>query len=295
MLSIFREMNTERIENYGIGEQGDIQKFGAESIFPKLGYAFTLMPPLLDPNNLGPLKNYTGVFTQHALKIGWAYARDVHVHVNRRSNQNPLVRAAGRLSARRRAEDQLAATYAKQRLLADFVAGLKPEEKLGSSLDEWMAAHPRDIGRLFGILRGFARDIVAVLREKVSDDPAVGLVDRMNLGLKRQDEAKFAHWRDVNFRESVRAAQRRGIRYAGMGSRHSEFVRRILGEQPGLHYYALNGADYRRDLALTNKRTEELRRAAAGRGFGSGAGRGRAPSVLDEVVELRRSSEVFPV
>lgn len=256
----FRHVAAEQMEDLGVGEDEDVRQFGAESLFPKLGRGYTVLLPLLSPTGLQSLHTYDGMILQRQIKLGWAYAGEVHSTVQNRRQQSAVVRATARLSGRRRAQDRLAATYASQRVLGEFVDGLQPDVDLGRSLPQWTAAHPDEADRLFEELRGFARDLIALMREKVSEDPVLNLADRVAIGRRRGDAAKFAHWRNLEFRKNVLAAQKRGVRYAGMGASHSDFLRHALRREPGLYFYDLGGADMERDKAITRMREEEMRR-----------------------------------
>jgi hypothetical protein len=252
--------NAGPMADLGIREGDDIRQFGAESLFPKLGFAFSGMMPMMTPAALGRMNGFTGRRLQHYLAIAWAHAGEVSADVEARSQQPGWAEMADEPFSRHRAEAKLAKFYGSQQALGGFVNDLQPDAELGTSLMNWRSAHPQDADRLLSELREFGYDVIDLMTARVSGDTDLTPADQANIKAKRGGMDRFQHWRDVKFRESVLAAQARGVRYAGMGANHMREVRRWVKPGGGVHYYNFAEEDLVQAKMLTRRRAAEIDR-----------------------------------
>jgi hypothetical protein len=260
-MDMVRQTGGDRISMLGLDQNADLRQYGAESLFPKIGGAFRIVLPKLRGTGKSELDGWTGKVFQRYLKIAWAYAGEVHAEVQSRQ-QGSIRRAVGRLSAHRRAQEQVSRAYADLHLLGAFIANLQHGDSIGTSLARHTGPHPGPDGALLQELESFGRSIIELMRQKVSQTPGLGLVDQVRLP---HSGDPFTRTRNLSFQANVLAAQQRGVRYAGMGALHLDFLRQTLGNRDGIHFYDLTGDEYDRDRARTDRREQQLEREASRR------------------------------
>ncbi|WP_433290704.1 hypothetical protein ACQPZQ_00065 [Pseudonocardia sp. CA-142604] len=240
----------------GIRENDNIRQFGAESLFPKLGYAFAGMMPLATPDNLSRMNGFTGKRLQHYLVIAWTYGGEVRAEVEAR-NQRTSAEVADEPVEQHRAEAKIAKFHDTQQLLGGFVDALQSDAELGVSLADWRAAHPESLDRLLGELREFGRNFIELLAAKVDEDTSLSKSDQKYVKANPNLD-RFQYWRDMKFQASALAAHARGVRYAGMGANHMRDLRRRLGLNRGIHYYSISEEGLAQAKMLTRRRAGEI-------------------------------------
>jgi hypothetical protein len=245
--------NADSFKEFGVEGKADKQPFGAESLFPKIGFIFSLMLPRLDTANptrmdklthrgdaedqrwFGANGGYDGQPAQRYLKIAWAYAQDIKAQVaTMQAIRHGLPPALTRLAAEvKRVEPQL----------GGFIPGLPIDGFLGDELEK------RENWQRWKPLASFCRAVIDAMVERAIDDPSSRLNDqdkaRFARGASDQDKQDmFVNWRNFNFEDSLQDAARRGVRYAGMGANHLAKLRGRL--PPGSHPFDMDGPDLQR-------------------------------------------------
>ncbi|GAA3049037.1 hypothetical protein GCM10010464_11590 [Pseudonocardia yunnanensis] len=253
-----RRANAGPMSDFGLRATDDTRQFGAESLFPKLGFAFAGMMPLITPAALGRMNGFTGRRLQHYLVIAWTYAGEVSAEVMHRSRQGPTG-VADELVGQHRAEAQLSKVYESLPILGEFVNGLQPDAELGTSLMSWRIAHPEHADQLLIEFREFGRNFIELLAARVDGDTGMSAFDKKWIKAKPSID-RFQYWRDMKFKESVLGAQARGLRYAGMGANHMRDLRKRLGPNKGIYYYNFSEEDLVQAKMRTRRRAGEILR-----------------------------------
>lgn len=239
MRTAYETENAQRFQAFGIAGAADKRRFGGESLFPKMGYGLNLLIPYLTgAGNLAPLQpgGYVGQPAQRYLKIAWGHAKDMAAQLAQR--RLPWPRPSRELRA-------LVREFNGSRAALDgFITGLPVDGYLGDALAT-PAGQP-----LLPQLLSFAQAFVAAMLARTSTD--TGLTRRERRGLGRMprtgqpaNEAVFERWRNLHFAHATAAAARRGVRYAGMGRLHLDYLR-TQGLPPNSHPYDMTGADLAR-------------------------------------------------
>lgn len=235
MRTAYETENAQRFQAFGVAHVADKRQFGGESLFPKMGFGLNLLLPYLaGAGNFNPLKSggYTGQPVQRYLKIAWGHTADVAAQLAGR--RFPWPRPSRELRA-------LVREYNASRALLDgFIAGLPVDGYLGDALDT-------PVGRpLVPALRTFCEAFVAVMLARTTTDTGLTRQERRRLGrMPRgshdEKEAVFEDWRNLHFAHATAAAAQRGVRYAGMGRLHLDYLR-AHGLPPNSHPYDMSGA-----------------------------------------------------
>ncbi|WP_258725404.1 hypothetical protein [Cellulomonas sp. NS3] len=234
------------LATFGVAGSANPQQYGAESLFPKLGYALNEVVRYLRDGNLAPLKagGYVGKPFLRALRTAWAHSADVAAQVAAlRAQRGRVPRPLG----------QLARAYTRALpTLGAFVHGLPPTGYLGDALDT--PAHRP----LVAPLGRFCGTFVAVMLARVGTDTGLPVGERAHLAaMPRATQAQrrtvLSEWRDRYFTHTVTAAVARGVRYAGMGSLHLDYLRQ-RGLPNGSHAFYMNGAHLAAAEQLTQAR-----------------------------------------
>ena len=228
----------DRFQQMGIDKEPDKKKYGAESLFPKIGYAMADAIPYFDGTkpieDLTTKEGYSGKPLQRYLKLGWAHAKDLEAEVAAKKKAKQTVSAA---------KDKLCKVVVELTPTLDgFITGLPHEGFLGDAV---VAAKD---DKLLPRLLKLANAIVDVMFERALDDPSSGLDDKRKkeLGSSPSTADKFgvfADWRDHNFAESVKKAAADGVRYAGMGAGHLYALQAAKALPKGSHDYDMSGDD----------------------------------------------------
>ncbi|WP_433288887.1 hypothetical protein ACQPZQ_37285 [Pseudonocardia sp. CA-142604] len=260
MLEAIRTMSAGRLARFGLEAVEDIQPYGLEPIHPKIGYVFTALLPLLQSKKISKLGGYFGKVFQSHLKMSWAAAGHLHDEVERRRPQGRETRATGSLGGLSEAETEVAGTYARQKFAPKFISDLQPDDDLRHSLELWVQRQPDNkLDALLGELHDFVSCMLGLVREKYQRAD-LKRSERLAIwasGMNGEQE-KFDHWRNVEIGKRVREAQQRGVRYAGMGGAHSDYLRHELGLR-SFNFYDLHGENLKRDRKFTDDREEEMR------------------------------------
>jgi hypothetical protein len=216
MKAAYEADNRERFERFGIGDVADKQQFGAESLFPKMGFGLDiLLPYLRDEKNMAGLKSgsYTGQPVQRYLKIAWAHAKDEAARAEElRGQGQPVSPVLAELA--QVVEENMSR-------LDPFITGLSTDGYLGDALDDpnkpqQQALHEEQA------LQAFVPKFLNAMKDRAGTDNGLAQDERGELAQMPRDEDgdMFSKWRDMHFTHAVRAAAARGVRYAGMGSLH---------------------------------------------------------------------------
>jgi len=246
--------NAGEFQRFGIAQQSDRQQFGAESLYPKIGYAMSLALPYLTSVQASvglKAPNYVGQPVQRYFKIGWGHSEDNLADITaRRAAGQPVQPAAAALAT---------VHTAVAPLLGPFLTGLTVDGYLGNALD----VQPNKAA-LVPALAQFAQAMIEAMTERALTDSTSRLTpqERTRFGAgggatNSEREQMFSRWRNNNFEDSVRDATARGVRYAGMGRAHLDHLR-SLGLSAAQHPYDM--ADV--DLNRFRTETAELRARA---------------------------------
>ncbi len=242
----YEKVNKGRFKELGVAQVKDKQQFGAESLFPKMGYALNLLIPYLTQNrNLDDLKEgaYTGRPLQQYLKIAWGHGKDVAATVKQRRKTAQQVPPA---------LQELAGTYESAKAdLNSFIKKLPVAGYLGDALDTPAGKDLRE-----PLLR-FSKAFVAAMLERAGADTALTDEERealrsMDTGSQPTNEVVFSKWRNLHFSHAVRKAVERGVRYAGMGNLHLKYLL-DEGLPPGSQPHDMTGKALAEFEALTKK------------------------------------------
>ncbi len=271
------------MEELNLPRDADVRQFGADSIFPKLGWALTQIlsglgsgPPFAAlENGASPESQYLGRMLPHVLMMAWDYANDV-------ADRGSGPEAPGPHRAERAATEyelvRMVMAYREQ--IEPFVDLLRGEafpsdSDVGSDLDseeDSAAGGDEPVGRtddrmpelsyflttyrenfvgeedfdavFLPALRTFVESLQAVLRGKVFDDAFLTQEQQENYYRSPDLGAMFWAWRDQAMSEIAADAVRRGVRYIGVGVQHMVTFRQRYGDQlPSAHFVDLAGPD----------------------------------------------------
>ncbi|GIG64511.1 hypothetical protein Pen01_08060 [Phytomonospora endophytica] len=232
--------NTENNAGYaafGVGAAPNRRRFGGESLYPKMAFAMNLLIPYFNGTSaLAGLATggYVGEPTQRYLKISWAFAKDVVAEVaGRRRWQRAL-------SAEKR--NLAAVTTAQMATLDAWITGLVVDGHLGDTLDT--VAHRPKLPNLLA----FVNALLPVLNARAGSDAGLNWRERRRLrrmpsATEADRASKFALWRNLHFKHVVADAARRGVRYAGMGRAHMDYLVTDHAVPRGARTFDMTGAD----------------------------------------------------
>jgi hypothetical protein len=218
MRKVYEAENKDRFTRFGIGGVPDKRQFGAESLFPKMGFALNeLLPYITPPGDFADLKPgaYFGQPAQRYVKIAWGHAKDVAAEVKILKKQKKPVPAP--------LEDLAKVYKATKGTLKKFITGLPVDGYLGDALDT------RRGKKVLPALHRFCTAFVAAMLARAGTDTDLTGQERTNLAATPQTtdadkKAVFAKWRNLHFSHAVRDAAQRGVRYAGMGMAHLTYL-----------------------------------------------------------------------
>jgi hypothetical protein len=252
MKSAYETENADRFKDMGVDKEPDKQQFGAESLYPKIGFGLTLALPYFDGTEpVSGLKKagYVGQPIQRYLKIAWGYSADNKASVAARKQKKQSIPKRQKALAKVHA--------AVEGKLDAWITALPVDGFLGDELEK------KGADKLLPSLHKFAKAVTDAMMEMATTDPNSGLStkDRKKFKKKKatsqQKEDTFSEWRDNEFEETVAAATKRGVRYAGMGQLHLENLVKN-GLTAGQHPYYM--AD--KDLTKFKKATTKLAASA---------------------------------
>lgn len=217
--TVYDAYNTDRFKKTGVENVPNKQQFGAESLYPKIGYGLTLVLPYLEGSrDMQQLTKQSGEYVgqpiQATIKYAWAYGKDVKAEVDATPDKHTV--PAKRL--------HLAEVVTKlDGQLDAFITGLVVLGWLGDEL-----VKPQHKA-LIPALVEFSRACLDAVVEVGLTDPSsrMGNPEKQKFSGKTSDTDKqgmFSKWRDFHFEDSVKDAASRGVRYAGMGLHHLEHL-----------------------------------------------------------------------
>jgi len=240
--------NKERFKKFGVEKEKDKQPFGAESLFPKMGFGLTLAIPYFEGTSpLSDLQTgkYLGQPMQRYLKIAWAYSKDNKLDVEQK------------LKAKQHVPPKMAALAAVHKSveakLDGFITSLVVDGHLGDELVKKKNAAL--LAPLAKFANAFAEGMMRMAASESSSRLSVG--ERLALsGSGKTTEAQkmklFSEWRDFSFEDNVKAATKRGVRFAGMGQAHLDHLVAV-GLEKNQHPFEMDGKDIAAFKALTDK------------------------------------------
>ena len=248
MKTAYETENQEKFELLGVGEEQDKRQFGAESLFPKIGFALTIAIPYFEGNKpitaLGS-SEYVGQPIQRYLKIAWAHSKDNDVLVREKQESS----------------EQVPPKMAKLVLVHGEVAGLLDSFLTSLPVDGYIgdALAKENNPSILAALAVFSKAFTEAMVEMATFDESSRLSssERERLGEEESTSAKdkmklFAQWRNHHFEDAVRAAAKRGVRYAGMGQLHLDYLEKV-GFPENAHPYEMAGKDIEGFKTLTSK------------------------------------------
>lgn len=200
----------------GVDKEKDKTQFGAESLFPKIGFGFTLGLQYFDgsmPVTDLEAPNYFGQPLQRYLKIAWAYSKD------NKATVDGLLKNKKAVLPKLKALANVHATVAAK--LDPFITALPVNGYLGDAFKK----KPADAA-LLPLLAKFAVAVIDAMVERAATEKSSRLSEADRKKLQSQSItasekiALFSDWRDFLFEDNVKAAISRGVRYAGMGLEH---------------------------------------------------------------------------
>jgi len=253
MKSAYEDVNNEQFKKMGIENEKDKQKFGSESLFPKMGYGLIEGLPYFEKNkNIADLKpqGYFGKPLQNYLKIAWAYSKDNVASVKQKTAAKEVV--PGKMAA-------LCAVHQKiEAVLDPFITTLIVDGYLGDELE-------KDKNKtLFKPLAEFAFAFTEAIVEMAATEKSSRLSKEEREKLLKatntspEDKQKlFSDWRNFNFEDMVTDAAKRGVRYAGMGKAHLDYLVKV-GLPSNGHAFDMVG----KDIIVFEKLTEKLKKIA---------------------------------
>ena len=250
---VYEKENKGLFKQLGIEKEKKKEEFGAESLFPKIGFGMNIAipyfegrEPLTDLQSAG----YVGKPIQRYLKIAWAFSKDNKLAVQKK--QKAKEKVPPKLEALATVHKSVEAKLDK------FITSLPVDGFIGDKLVK------KENAALLAPLAEFAKAITESVVEMAATEKSSRLSDAERKKLsaaKSTSEAEkdklFSQWRDFLFEDNVKAAAARGVRYAGMGQAHLDHLVKV-GLEKDQHAFEMAGKDIKafRDL------TEKLKKAA---------------------------------
>ncbi|MGD8590010.1 MAG: hypothetical protein PVG22_14385 [Chromatiales bacterium] len=242
-------------KKFGITKVPDKKRFGIESLFPKMGFALTLAIPYFEKKMpVASLKtgNYVGQPIQRYLKIAWGYSKD-NMYFVQSMLSAALVHPPMLLLITPKLMQLSIVHLSVQAQLDKFITSLPVNGYLGDELGK-----PTNT-KLFAPLAKFARAFTEAMVEMAAFDKSSRLSQskrkQLTTGKSLSEKEKmnlFSKWRNFHFEDNVKAAAKRGVRYAGMGQAHLDYLKKV-GLPPNGHPYEMAGKDLQAFEALTQK------------------------------------------
>jgi len=238
MDTAYQKENAQRFKTFGVDGVADKKQFGAESLYPKIGFGMVLaLPYFKGAAPLSDLKpaGYVGQPIQRYLKIAWGMSADAETKV-------AAQRAAGQVVKPKYGAMADCHTAVKGQLDA-FITALPLEGFLGDELTKPGKA------ALLPPLARYALAVSDAMIEMAAEDPSSRLDPAKRTDLKakgakdeNEKESIFGDWRNFKFEDTVAAATAKGVRYAGMGQDHLKHLI-AKGLTPSQHPFKLADVD----------------------------------------------------
>jgi hypothetical protein len=244
----YERENQELYKQFGVDKEKDKQPFGAESLFPKMGFGLTLAIPYFEgklPMSQLGMTGYVGQPVQRYLKIAWGHSKDNKqaVELKKKTKEKVPPRA-----------EALATVHASvEGKLDKFILSLVVDGFIGDELVK------KENAGLLAPLAEFTRAFTEAMVEMATTDKSSRLSDserKAFSGAKSTGEKDkmnlFSNWRNFRFEDNVNAAAKNGVRYAGMGQAHLDYLLRV-GLPKNAHPFEMDGKDIAAFKALTQK------------------------------------------
>ena len=245
----YEAANLPEFKKFGIENEKNKQPFGAESLIPKMGYALAATIPYFDKTS--PISDltstipnpYAGKPFQRYLKLAWGYSRD-----------NAASVAKNKASASPKMKILAAVHKSVEKVLDPFITALIVDGFLGDELKK-----PKNSG-LFRPLLKFANAFTQAIVELAAKEKSSRLspAERKKLSSvttisSADKKILFGDWRNFVFEDVVKAAAKRGVRYAGMGWNHLDYLGKNSAMPPNSHPFDMVTVDIDKFVALTTK------------------------------------------
>jgi uncharacterized protein DUF4157 len=241
MKATYEAENADRFKTFGVDKEPDKQQFGAESLFPKMGYGLNLAIPFFDGREpISGLKKagYVGQPIQRYLKIAWGHSKDCEASVAKK--------LAAKQAVKPKVAELVKVYTAVKGVLDPFVAPLPVDGFLGDELEK----PGKD--KLLPPLLKFCLAFTEAMVEAATADPSSRLkpaekakLDGSATTSEGDKDKLFSDWRNFKFEDSVTDAAKRGVRYAGMGQAHLDHLKAV-GLPPGGHPFEMDGDDIKK-------------------------------------------------
>ena len=247
MKTAYETENKDRFKTFGVDNEPDKQQFGAESLFPKMGYGLNLAIPYFDGSKpISGLKKagYVGQPIQRYLKIAWGHSKDCDASVKQK--------VAAKQPVKPKIADLVKIYNEVKGVLDPFIAPLPVDGFLGDELEK-----PGKAALLPSLLK-FSLAFTEAMVEAATADPSSRLkpaekakLDGSATTSAADKDKLFSDWRNFKFEDSVAAAAKRGVRYAGMGQAHLDHLLAV-GLPSGGHPFEMDGDDIKKFRDKTN-------------------------------------------
>jgi hypothetical protein len=188
---------------------------------------------------------YVGQPIQRYLKIAWGHSKDNKLEVDQK------------LSAKQFVPPKMAALAkvhgSVEGKLDKFITSLVVDGFIGDVLAK------KENASLLAPLAEFAKAFTEAMLRMAAESPSSRLSTGQRLALtgsgKTSETRKaelFSQWRDFSFEDNVKAATKRGVRYAGMGQNHLDHLVAV-GLEKSQHPFEMAGKDITAFKTLTDK------------------------------------------
>ncbi|MEN3358045.1 MAG: hypothetical protein V7637_2027 [Mycobacteriales bacterium] len=217
---VYAKEKKDEFEKHGVGQETDKRKFGAESIFPKMGLALDMLLPYVNGDiTTADLKGFqVGRLAPLMLKCAWAHAKDVAVEVAAKPATAPPHLAA------------LAEVVEKDKTtLNEFITQQPTDSDLGDVLvtESGTAMLPP--------LARFCSAFIKAMLARIDTDAGLTQADRTGLAkvLSGERTGVFNTWRNMHIAHALERAVESHVRYVGMGAAHVKYLikNKVLLEQ----------------------------------------------------------------
>lgn len=294
MKAAYEKVNELEFKKLKIENEIDKQKFGSESLFPKMGFGMTLALPYFEKRQ--PISDltssgYVGKPVQRYLAIAWGYSKDNLQILNTIKAASAWV-AGQALSLAATVKSILGPAAAKLvelilKLIAwavGILAQFPPKkaqlavvhEAVTAKLDPFITALPVDgyIGDelvkpanagLFSPLAQFGKAFSETMTERAAMEKSSRLSEaerKKLMAAQTTSEAEkmklFDQWRNHYFEDEVKSAAKRGVRYAGMGKAHLDYLKGV-GLPSNAYPYDMVNVDIAKFEALTKKLAQQAK------------------------------------
>jgi hypothetical protein len=290
--------NAPILKTFGVDTVTDRQPFGAESLFPKMGFTLNLAIPYFEGSD--PIRfpmsdletgNYTGQPVQRYLKIAWGYSTDNKALVAQKGKDNAAaVKSMQTIVSGSSLFDIVTSTQVFDLLLlglkyimtlntAAAEALATVHASVESKLDPFITALPVDgyIGDELKktanadkppLLADFAKAFTELMVEMAAVQPSSRMAEPERKDIitgktkktQSQKETLFSDWRNFMFEDNVKAAAARGVRYAGMGNAHLKYLKPLGYDKDPYHPFDMTSTGVEMLAFVAN--TDKLKKLA---------------------------------